>query len=193
MERFLDYFEPEKYCPELFIEKEEKRFSGFVIIEGKAKAETIKFHAVDFEISEVLVDGENTKFGYDGKEITIGVVPGPRTILIKFSRRLNENMQGAYLSTYDYNGKKEIVVATQFESHYAREAFPCIDEPAAKAVFELTIIADEDDLVLSNTPKLASRLAPRPSGPSPRADGANSRAAALRNAPDCKANVLASS
>ena len=30
---------------------------------------------------------------------------------------------------------------------------------------------------------------PRPSGPSPRADGANSRAAALRNAPDCKANV----
>ena len=29
----------------------------------------------------------------------------------------------------------------------------------------------------------------RPSGPSPRADGANSRAAALRNPPDCKTNV----
>lgn len=158
MERFLDYFEPEKYCPELLIEKEEKRFSGFVIIEGKAKAETIKFHAVDFEISEVLVDGENTKFGYDRKEITIGVVPGPRTILIKFSRRLNENMQGAYLSTYDYNGKKEIVVATQFESHYAREAFPCIDEPAAKAVFELAIKLPDgsDDLVLANTPLIDS-------------------------------------
>lgn len=158
MERFLDYFEPEKYCPELFIEKEEKRFSGFVIIEGKAKAETIKFHAVDFEISEVLVDGENTKFGYDGKEITIGVVPGPRTILIKFSRKLNENMQGAYLSTYEYNGKTEIVVATQFESHYAREAFPCIDEPAAKAVFELAIKLPEGsgDLVLANTPLIDS-------------------------------------
>ena len=101
MERFLDYFVPEKYCPELLIEKEKKILSGFVIIEGEAKAETIKFHAVDFEISEVLVDGETTKFGYDGKEIVVGVVPGPRTILIKFSRRLNENMQGAYLSTYE--------------------------------------------------------------------------------------------
>ncbi len=158
MERFLDYFVPEKYCPELLIEKEEKRLSGFVIIEGEAKAETIKFHAVDFEISEVLVDGETTKFGYDGKEIVVGVVPGPRTILIKFSRRLNENMQGAYLSTYEYNGKTEIVVATQFESHYAREAFPCIDEPAAKAVFELSIALPEgsDDLVLSNTPLIDS-------------------------------------
>ena len=189
MEKLLDYFRPDKYILDLFVEKKEKKHSGSVIIEGEAKAEKIKFHAVDFEIYEVLVDGENTKFGYDGKEITVGVVPGPRTILIKFSRKLNENMQGAYLSTYEHNGKTEIVVATQFESHYAREAFPCIDEPAAKAVFELTIIANEDDLVLSNTPKLASRLAPRPSGPSPRADGANSRAAALRNAPK---NYLAS-
>ncbi|MBR2658982.1 tRNA (guanine(37)-N(1))-methyltransferase [Candidatus Saccharibacteria bacterium] len=36
---------------------------------------------------------------------------------------------------------------------------------------------------------LALHPGSRPSGPSPRADGANSRAAALRNTPDCKASA----
>ena len=59
--------------------------------------------------------------------------------MIYYNGTLNENMEGAYLSTYDYEGEKEIIVTTQFESHYARQAFPCIDEPAAKASFQLTI------------------------------------------------------
>ena len=66
-------------------------------------------------------------------------------------------MQGAYLSTYEYEGREERIVSTQFESHYARECFPCIDEPAAKATFDLTItIPDADDIVLANTEELKS-------------------------------------
>ena len=42
--------------------------------------------------------------------------------------------------------------ATQFESHHAREAFPCIDEPEAKATFSLTLITEQGVEVLSNTP-----------------------------------------
>lgn len=63
-------------------------------------------------------------------------------------------MEGAYLSTYQLGDTTETIVATQFESHYAREAFPCIDEPAAKATFDLkiTLPDDADDLILANTP-----------------------------------------
>ena len=63
-------------------------------------------------------------------------------------------MEGAYLSTYQLGDTTETIVATQFESHYAREAFPCIDEPAAKATFDLKITLPDgaDDLVLANTP-----------------------------------------
>ncbi len=50
--------------------------------------------------------------------------------------------------------------ATQFESHHAREAFPCIDEPEAKAVFELTLVTRQGVEVLSNTPIAEQRSQP---------------------------------
>lgn len=77
------------------------------------------------------------------------------TLEISYQTTLNKNMEGCYLSTYQYNGETQRIAATQFESHYAREAFPCIDEPAAKATFALTLeIPDlaEHDVVLANTP-----------------------------------------
>ncbi len=76
------------------------------------------------------------------------------TFVIKYETKLNHNMQGCYVSTYDFNGEPQKLIATQFESHYAREAFPCIDEPAAKASFDLTLIAPDrkpTDVILANT------------------------------------------
>lgn len=75
--------------------------------------------------------------------------------VIKYKTKLGNNMEGCYLSTYDYDGKKQLLATTQFESHYAREAFPCIDEPAAKAIFYLTLTVPDlalGDVVLANTP-----------------------------------------
>jgi len=44
------------------------------------------------------------------------------------------------------------LIATQFESHHAREGFPCIDEPEAKATFDLTLTTPVNNVVLANTP-----------------------------------------
>ena len=185
MERLLDYFKPEKYVLDLAIDKYAKTIGGVVTVSGRVLDETVKFHAVDLKVTDVLVNGKKLEFKADGKELTIFKVPlGEAEITIYYNGNLNENMEGAYLSAYEYNGKTEIIVATQFESHYAREAFPCIDEPAAKAVFELSITTNKDDLVLSNTPRLKNYPSPRRSRPSPRGSRANARAAALRNAPD---------
>lgn len=153
MERLLDYFEPEKYILDIYIDKHEKINRGIVIIEGESKSEVIKLHCVKLDILGVAVNDKKAEYKYENDllEITTGI--GENTIGIEYEGKLNENMQGAYLSTYEYEGKTETIVATQFESHYAREAFPCIDEPAAKAVFELTITTpDEDDLILTNVP-----------------------------------------
>ena len=155
MERFLDYFVPEKYTLNLGINKFDKKIGGTVIISGKAVQEVIKLHSVDLKIKQVLVSGKNAKFKADKKILEIfDVEPGEAEIAITYDGTLNENMEGAYLSTYEYNNETEIIVTTQFESHYAREAFPCIDEPGAKAVFELSLTVPEvkDEIVLSNMP-----------------------------------------
>lgn len=155
MERFLDYFEPEKYILDLLINKHDKTVGGKVVVFGEAKSKTIKFHAVRLEVEKLLVNGKEASFKQEEDALIISdVAAGKNEIDITYHGKLNENMQGAYLSTYEYEGKTEIIVATQFESHYAREAFPCIDEPGAKAIFELTLRLPEEskDLVIANTP-----------------------------------------
>ena len=160
MERLLDYFVPEKYVLNLTVDKHKKYIGGKVTVVGAAKADEIKFHAVGLKISKVLIENFEAEFLQrenllilNLKSLKSKVELSKLRITIFYDGKLNENMEGAYLSTYEYGGKTEMIVATQFESHYAREAFPCIDEPAAKAVFELAITTpDKDDLVLMNVP-----------------------------------------
>ena len=51
MERFLDYFVPEKYTLNLGINKFDKKIGGTVIISGKAVQEVVKLHSVDLKSS----------------------------------------------------------------------------------------------------------------------------------------------
>ena len=160
MERLLDYFVPEKYVLNLTVDKHKKYIGGKVTVVGAAKADEIKFHAVGLKISKVLIENFEAEFLQrenllilNLKSLKSKVELSKLRITIFYDGKLNENMEGAYLSTYEYGGKTEMIVATQFESHYAREAFVCIDEPAAKAVFKLAITTpDKDDLVLMNVP-----------------------------------------
>ena len=154
MERFLEYFVPERYVLDLQVDKYKKTIGGKVTVLGAAKAENVKFHAVGLSVDEVLVNGKSARFSVEDDVLTLLKVPrGEIRVEIGYHGSLNENMEGAYLSTYEYQGRTEVIVATQFESHYAREAFPCIDEPAAKAIFELNIeVPDKDDLILTNVP-----------------------------------------
>ncbi|MBR3132402.1 M1 family metallopeptidase [Candidatus Saccharibacteria bacterium] len=155
MERFLDYFVPEKYVLQLKFQVKQKMFFGSAVITGLVKAETIKFHAVRLKIKSVLVNSEEVKYKVEDDALIISnMKSGEAEIQIAYEGVLNENMEGVYLSTYEYEGKTETIIATQFESHYARQAFPCVDEPAAKAVFELSMEMSEkfDGIMLSNMP-----------------------------------------
>jgi alanyl aminopeptidase len=46
---------------------------------------------------------------------------------------------------------------SQFESTYARKAFPCFDEPSFKVPWQLTLRVPEGNLAVSNTPELSHR------------------------------------
>lgn len=70
---------------------------------------------------------------------------------MKFSGELNDKMAGFYRSTYkNIDGSEGILATTQMEATDARRAFPCFDEPALKAEFTITLIADKHLTCLSN-------------------------------------------
>lgn len=59
---------------------------------------------------------------------------------------------------YDYytsdSGTTKYIVATQLESIFARQLFPCFDEPDMKATFGVTVLRQEPLISLSNMNKL---------------------------------------
>jgi aminopeptidase N len=63
-------------------------------------------------------------------------------------------MAGFYRSTYvDYKGDEKLVASTQFEALDARRAFPCVDEPAAKATFLVSLVVPSHLECFSNMPE----------------------------------------
>jgi len=70
---------------------------------------------------------------------------------IKFTGQLNDKMAGFYRSTYkNADGSEGILATSQMEPTDARRAFPCFDEPALKAEFTITLVADKNHTCLSN-------------------------------------------
>ena len=160
MERLLDNFKPENYNLELRINKETEKVQGRAIITGEKVGGKLKLHAKNLKIINVFVSGERRNIEQDGDILEIlDVENGAIKIDIKYAFDLTHNMEGVYLSTYQFEGEEERIVSTQFESHYAREGFPCVDEPEAKATFDLKIIdTDADDTILGNMPKKTERV-----------------------------------
>ena len=76
-----------------------------------------------------------------------------------FTGILNDKLRGFYRSTFtDHHGKQRTIATTQFEATDARRAFPCWDEPDFKAVFRVTlIVVDADLLAVSNAGEIDRR------------------------------------
>jgi aminopeptidase N len=79
--------------------------------------------------------------------------PGVYQLSCNFRGTLNTKLQGFYRASYeDANHKKRWLAATQLEPTDARRVFPCYDEPASKATFQLTVKLDRNLTAISNTP-----------------------------------------
>jgi len=82
---------------------------------------------------------------------------GPATIHITYTGILNDEMRGLYLGKDDHGRK---YAASQFEATDARRAFPSFDEPAYKATFDITAIADKGQVAISNQKVASDRPGP---------------------------------
>lgn len=131
-------------------------------VEVKSAVNVIKLNCADIAVQEVTFSGESVQKGeisYDKEEeLVTFTFPselqlGSGVVSVKFTGELNDKMKGFYRSKYTTPaGEDRFGAVTQFEATDARRAFPCWDEPAVKATFDVTIVASEDRVVLSNMP-----------------------------------------
>lgn len=158
VKRFYETFHPDHYDLFIDVNRAERSFSGTSTIHGEIKEETVLVHQKYMTISSVTVDGQAVPFtfsdDFEGIKIEAGKT-GEATIKIAYSAPLTDTMMGIYPSYYQVDGVKKELIGTQFETTFAREAFPCVDEPEAKATFSLALKFDEHEgeTVLANMPE----------------------------------------
>jgi puromycin-sensitive aminopeptidase len=88
---------------------------------------------------------------------------GTTQLYMRFAGILNDKLRGFYRSEYSLpDGSKRVMATTQFEAPDARRAFPCWDEPAYKAKFEISLVIPADLTAISNMPIVSDT--PQPSG-----------------------------
>lgn len=156
--RLIDLFTPEHYDLHLTIDGPGRTFTGTVTLTGHSAAanQPIKLHAKDLTITNALIDGNQAEHSLgENDELTLSVgdlTQGEHTVSVSFTGTITDHMHGLYPCYYDHDGVKKELFATQFESHHAREVFPCIDEPAAKATFDVTLTTADAQTVLGNMP-----------------------------------------
>ncbi len=170
VKRLQTQFQPEHYQLELRPDKDALTFSGQVSIRGRkigTPTKRLTFHQNGLKIISAKVIKHDKK---EDKDLSVGrinnqnsldevrlhtkesVYPGTYTITLEFSGKITRTMHGIYPCFFKHNGKDKKLLVTQFESHHAREAFPCVDEPEAKATFDLKLIVPTGETALANTP-----------------------------------------
>lgn len=169
--RLFEQFQPEHYDVQLQIDPDKLTFSGSIVIVGRKTgrpSQRITLHQKGLKIEDAYVRRTdkkekiykvariNNQNSFDEVRLhtTEMIYPGQYNLMVNFSGKISRNMEGIYPCFFKQNGKEQKLIATQFESHHAREAFPCIDEPEAKAIFSLALKTPNKGVAVSNTPVL---------------------------------------
>ena len=175
VKRLFEQFQPTHYDVTLQINEDTMTFTGTVHVKGKKvgrPSNRLTFHQKDLKITSATVthiskQGNtihdiariNHHGSYDEVRLHTHhrLNAGEYEVDLTFKGKITRPMNGMYPCFYTEDGVKKQFIATQFESHHAREVLPCIDEPEAKATFALTLHT-RPTTVLSNTPVKSQKV-----------------------------------
>jgi aminopeptidase N/puromycin-sensitive aminopeptidase len=159
-QRLPDTVTPHHYILKFMPDLKTAKFAGEETIHGDVNRPTheVVLNALEIEFQKVTVQalpggpvqGAKVTLQPESETATFTVdqeLPkGPVEIKVEYTGILNDQLRGFYLSKSDTRR----YAMTQMEPTDARRAFPCWDEPAYKAPFNISVVADRGDTAISN-------------------------------------------
>jgi aminopeptidase N len=108
--RLISNFKPKSYDLSIEINRKGRLFEGIVIIEGTTRKNNIDItlHSKGLDIESVTLDGKKADFTtseYDSLIISHpGLSKGEHIVVISFSGKITDSMQGIYQCYYSHEG-----------------------------------------------------------------------------------------
>ncbi len=116
---------------------------------------------VDFKygkVTELKINGTPSSIHYDGFRLYLpsdALREGANQVNISFTQTYSKN--GAGLYRFVDPEDKSVYLYTQFEPFDAHQMFPCFDQPDLKAVFQLTVEAPANWVVVTATRETSNK------------------------------------
>jgi cytosol alanyl aminopeptidase len=150
---------PVRYEATLTLDPQQDTFKGAIDIDVSlvSKTRLIWLHASEIAVQSASMTAGSTSFRVGTTAandhfmaITLprDVGPGHARLSIRYSGKIHDNDD---LGVFRQREGGDRYLFSQFESIYARRAFPCFDEPSFKAPWKLSIRTRKDLAAVSNT------------------------------------------
>jgi aminopeptidase N len=131
-----------------------------VKLQFKASSDTIQFNAIGMRFEDVRLDGKPVrKVAIDEKRQMVTVTlaaparAGTHVLSLAYDAKIETGPRGLFAQPFQKpDGSRDILLSTQFEATDARRMFPCWDEPAFRARFQLSATIPAKWAAISNMP-----------------------------------------
>jgi aminopeptidase N len=131
-----------------------------VILRFRSATATVVFNTLNLTLRNVRVDGkpvQRVEPDNQGQLTTLTLAApmpaGVHTLTLSYSGVIESAPQGLFAQPYTQpDGSAGLMLSTKMESTDARRMFPCWDEPAFRATFQLTATVPAEWAAISNMP-----------------------------------------
>lgn len=125
-------------------------FAGDLTLELAGPTDEIALDCLDLEIGGAWIDGRPVGWRIDGGRLVL--TPGAPlaqtvSVRITYAGKLSDTPRGLY--------RGEGFVAAQLQPDHAPRVFPCLDDPALRAVLDLSVTLPEDQVAISNAAQVS--------------------------------------